>query len=168
MPVFISLCTVDFGYHSGCGDGWWCWLYLRRKTAMFVQSRLQTNCLASSLALVALQKSVHAKFTPSSTDVAPLKNNMFAEIFRDTTAVALGQDRAVVHLYRCGHRDPRVIHVGGRWLPGPRETRQGREKKFPINSGNWYKLCCHTIQSPFLFYWPPSLTHVCDSRVLCF
>lgn len=38
--IFTSLCTVDFGYHCGCGDGWWCWLFLRRSTAMLVQSCL--------------------------------------------------------------------------------------------------------------------------------
>lgn len=79
---------------------------------------------------------------------------MLVEIFRDSTEVALGRDRVVVYLYRCGRKDPRAVQDDGRRLPGPRETRQGREEKFPINSGNWYKLCSHTIQSPFLFYWP--------------
>ncbi|KAL7384640.1 hypothetical protein ABVT39_006144 [Epinephelus coioides] len=43
--------------------------------AMFVQSCLQMDCLASSPGLVAPPKSVQANFAPSSTDALPLRNN---------------------------------------------------------------------------------------------
>ena len=163
MPVFISLCTVDFGYHSGCGDGWRCWLFLRRRTtAMFVRSRLQTYCSGQQPRPRRPPASVHAKFAPSSTDATPLKYNVLAEICRDTGEAGRGRARVVVYL------QPGAVHDDGRRLPGPRKTQPGRKEKFPINSGNWYKLCHHTIQSQFLFYRLHRLTHASDSGVLCF
>lgn len=163
MPQFISLCSVDFGYHSGCGDGWRCWLLLRRTTTtMFVRSRFQTHCSGQQLRPRRPPTSVHAKFAPSSADATPLKHNALAEIFRDTGEAVRGRAGVVVYLHPC------AVHADGRRLPGPRKTQRGRKEKFPINSGNWYKLCHHTIQSPFLFYRLPCLTHASDSGVLCF
>lgn len=105
---------------------------------------------------------VHAKFAPSSADATPLKHNALAEIFRDTGEAVRCRAGVVVYLHPCAVRDD------GRRLPGPRKTQRGRKEKFPINSGNWYKLCHHTIQSPFLFYPLPCLTHASDSGALCF
>lgn len=85
---------------------------------------------------------------------------------RDSRGAASGQSGVVVYLRLCDHRDPLAIHEDSPLEPG--ETRQGRKERFPINSGNWYKQRHHTIQSPFLFYWPPCLTHATDSEILCF
>lgn len=87
---------------------------------------------------------------------------MFVEIFKDNSDVAQGQTGFVVYLHHRGRKDPRAVHGDGWRLPEPRETQQDRKAKCPINSGNWYKLCRRTIQSPFLFYCPPSLTHASD------
>ena len=93
---------------------------------------------------------------------SPVTPHLFAEIFRDPGSVGQGLNGVVVYLHSRGYEDPGAVQDDDRRLPGPRETWQGRKEKFPINSGNWYKLCCHTIQSAFLFYWLHSLTHACN------
>lgn len=151
MPVFISLCSGDFGCHSGCGDDWRCWLHLRRRTPMFVQSPSQTDCLASTLSSGALQKAA------APILLLPLMPHLWK---------ATHLEWYLVYFHRRGCRDPTSSTTAVRGCRRP--WKHGRKKKFPINSGNWYKLCCFTIQSPLLLYWRPTPTHTSDSTILCF
>lgn len=83
MPIFTSLCAVDFGYHSGCCDDWWCWLFLRRSTAMFVQSSIN-ELFGQHPRPCSSPKGVRANFVPSSTDATPLNNTCLLRYLRTT------------------------------------------------------------------------------------
>lgn len=151
MPVFISLCTADFGYHSGCGDGWWCWLYLRRRTAaMFVQSRSQTDCLASSPGLVALQQvSAPILLLPPPTPHL-WKNNTLAETFRDTSEVARGRAGVVVDLRRRGRKDPGRSAAAVGVCQGPGKHNKAGRRNFPLTLE--IGTSCATTQSNHVSY----------------
>lgn len=150
LTLPITLASI---YFSTC-----CWFGFNSKCVVGFVSGQGRPCLSSrmykwtlwppgpSLLSHSLSKSIHSKFTPSSTDTTPVCWGI-----QGHQRGAQGLDRDVVYLHGCGCEDPSAIHGDGRRLPGHWETWQGRKENFPINLGNWYKLCCDSIQSAFLF-----------------